>query len=307
MNLSCIRLQEEDYYDILEEFKSHFDCNLSGLVWLAHIHPVKSCKLSIPKAFRLPKSSSGIGGYADAFKKVGLVLRETDTKSGHWHYWFLDMKVVQFHELRSALIRRWKESPYCNEQQVEEILDVQKTKLLYVSSTPGHSTNSSSPSTNSSHVECSEPSDPPVTTETRIAPPARDADNPVAIAPSYMRAPSFIYPTYFSPIQGIREPYSGQLAPEIIMSTGFQDPRFRNFHPVGMMTEYSPSSRPCYPSEQYSGQSMPGLYRHRHVSPGDDLSRRQPLYMTQDVHPNQSASLNALQMVLPPRPGLPMQ
>ena len=29
----------------------------------------------------------GQGGYSNAYKALGLVLRDVDTNSGHWHYW----------------------------------------------------------------------------------------------------------------------------------------------------------------------------------------------------------------------------
>ena len=42
------------------------------------------------QACRWPKANAGQGGYANAYRKLGLVLREADTKSGHWHYWYTD-------------------------------------------------------------------------------------------------------------------------------------------------------------------------------------------------------------------------
>eukprot|EP00455_Lapot_gusevi_P017881 TRINITY_DN1967_c0_g1_i10.p1 TRINITY_DN1967_c0_g1~~TRINITY_DN1967_c0_g1_i10.p1 ORF type:complete len:570 (-),score=189.97 TRINITY_DN1967_c0_g1_i10:304-2013(-) len=110
---------EQHYYDVLGTFKEHFDRPTSGLVWLARATPTRSNKLSIPKAFRWPKSNSGQGGYATAFRKLGLMLRETDTKSGHWHYWYLDPKKVKWKELQKALRRRWRESHTYADQAAE--------------------------------------------------------------------------------------------------------------------------------------------------------------------------------------------
>jgi hypothetical protein len=112
---------EQQYYDDLEEFSDHFLNNSSALVWLARTVPTRSCKLPVPKSCRMPRASSGQGGYATAFKKLGLVLRDADTKSGHWHYWYLDPSIVKFRELQKALMARWKQSPHFSIEEVHNI------------------------------------------------------------------------------------------------------------------------------------------------------------------------------------------
>lgn len=103
--------KEDTYYEVLKEFKDHFLMPNSALVWLTTAAPTRSFKLPVPKHFRWPRAIGGQGGYADAFRKLGFVLRATDTKSGHWHYWYLDPKNCQFREVQKAVIRHWRESP----------------------------------------------------------------------------------------------------------------------------------------------------------------------------------------------------
>ncbi len=103
----------------MEEFTDHFLNNGSALVWLARTIPTRSFKLPVPKSCRLPRANSGHGGYATAFKKLGLVLRDADTKSGHWHYWYIDPSVVKFRELQRALMARWKASPHFSIEDVK--------------------------------------------------------------------------------------------------------------------------------------------------------------------------------------------
>lgn len=110
---------ENEFYRMLGEFKTHFDKNNYALVWLARATPTRSWKLAVPKACRFPKANAGQGGYATAFRRLGLQLRSADTKSGHWHYWYLDPKQVDFKALQRALLRRCKESPNYSEQAAE--------------------------------------------------------------------------------------------------------------------------------------------------------------------------------------------
>jgi hypothetical protein len=80
--------------------------------------PTRSFKLPVPKSCRWPRANSGYGGYATAFKKLGLVLRDADTKSGHWHYWYIDPSIVKFRELQRALMARWRASPHFSIEDV---------------------------------------------------------------------------------------------------------------------------------------------------------------------------------------------
>ena len=101
---------EEKYYGILEQFESHFQVSRAALIWLARASATRSQKLLVPKSYRNPKAICGNGGYATAFKDLGLILRPTDTKSGHWHYWYYDANKMDFKALQRAISRRWKGS-----------------------------------------------------------------------------------------------------------------------------------------------------------------------------------------------------
>jgi len=101
---------EDHYYNILAPYKSDFDDENSALVWLIRAHPSRTWKLSVPKTHRFPRSSGGHGGYALAFADLGLVLREADTITGHWHSWYAEPRRVILKALQAALLRRLKES-----------------------------------------------------------------------------------------------------------------------------------------------------------------------------------------------------
>lgn len=109
---------EDEYYQLLGDYKHHFDKSNYALVWLARANATRSFKLSVPKSCRLPKSTAGQNGYSIIFRKLHLQLRSADTKSGHWHYWYFDPKAVDFKALQRALQRRWKESPFYAEHGV---------------------------------------------------------------------------------------------------------------------------------------------------------------------------------------------
>jgi len=128
---------ESAYYAYLSEHRGDFDNPNSALVWLARATPSRTYKLAVPKVNRVPKSTAGVGGYCEAFTALGLVLREADTSTGHWHSWYADPRRVSLKALQSALMRRWRESPTFTED------------MLLAPPTPSNtqSTNSSSKAT----------------------------------------------------------------------------------------------------------------------------------------------------------------
>jgi len=105
---------EEAYFRILESFTPALAHKQSALRFLLTTSPSKrSSKISIPSKFRFPVSKSGGGGYADIFKALGLVLRASDIRSGHWHYWYLG-KTIHFPQLQRAIHRRIRDIDFQN-------------------------------------------------------------------------------------------------------------------------------------------------------------------------------------------------
>ena len=105
---------EQRYYDLMAPFKDQFEYANSALIYLLRVIPTRNHKVYIPKNFRWPKSVGGEYGYSTSFRSLGLSLREGDTKSGHWHYWYLDTKKTRWVQLQRAIHRRWRESTNYN-------------------------------------------------------------------------------------------------------------------------------------------------------------------------------------------------
>lgn len=120
----AITARVEEYYNILDEYSDHFARTDSALVWLARAVPSRSNKLAVPKSCRHPKSSSGRGGYAAAFKSLNLTLRDSDTNSGHWHCWYYDPLTTDLHSLQVALTKRWKESDNYNPKAANIVANI---------------------------------------------------------------------------------------------------------------------------------------------------------------------------------------
>lgn len=110
-----------EYYSILDDYIDHFSRNDSALVWLSRAIPSRSNKLPIPKPCRQPRSSSGQGGYAAAYRALGLTLRDSDTRSGHWHSWYFNNQNTDFNALQVALKKRWKENINYNPNEATQI------------------------------------------------------------------------------------------------------------------------------------------------------------------------------------------